>query len=86
MYGADGNRHTALGQSRLYLGQSYASLLGEQLPDETPVRLGPARVPAITARLGARPSMLKGNAPPMGSPPIQNVGKTSKSLALEAIG
>lgn len=45
MHGAYAHRHTALGQSRLDLGQGAVSLLGEQLLDEVSVRLDPARVP-----------------------------------------
>ncbi len=64
MHGADAHRHTALGQSRLDLGQGDVSLLSEQPFDEAPVRLDPARVPVTTARLGNCPAVLKRKAPP----------------------
>jgi hypothetical protein len=67
MHGADAHRHTALVQSRLDLGQGDVSLVSDQLLDEVPVRLDPARVPVTTARPRDRPAMLKSKAPPANS-------------------
>jgi len=67
VHSADAHGHTALGQSRLDLGQGDVFLLGEQLLDEVPIRLDPARVAVTTTRLGNRPAMLKRKAPPANS-------------------
>gem|GEM_PF-5880892 len=59
MHGADANRHTALIQSRLDLGQGDVPLLGEQRLDEVRMRLDPARVTVAPAALGNRSTMLQ---------------------------
>ena len=84
MHGADLYRSTAPGQLRLDLDQGYVPLLGEQLLDEVPVRLDPARVPVTTAGLGDRPAMLKCEALPANSARdadikmLQPLGKASR--------
>ena len=67
MHRADPDGDAALNQPRLNLDQGNVPLLGEQLPDEVPVRLDPARVPVTTAGLGDRPAMLKCKALPANS-------------------
>jgi hypothetical protein len=67
MHGANADRHTALGQSRLDLDQGNIPLLSEQFLDEVTMRLDPARVAVTPARLGNCPAMLKCKAPPANS-------------------
>ena len=61
---ANPDRHTPLDEPRLDLNQGHVALLGNQLPDETAMRLDPAGMPVSSARLGDGLALLKDKLPP----------------------